>query len=630
MAFIAMPWCSLFNPSIQLGLLVEVARGCGARACTRHYNLRFADVLARRAEVEDRRFVASDYMEVGIGHAMEGLGEWIFAVPPFRPVNEGADERYLRELERRNSPTRVLELARWVRAQVPAFLGACVEDLLGSGAQVFGFTTGFNQTLASLSLAQMLKARDPDVFIVFGGADCDGEMGEGLIAAFECVDAVVQGEGEPVLPGLLEDLARYGEGRPQPGLCLRQAGRLRTCRRPSGGRVALDSLPIPDYSEYFASLEGHRLRGEISSAVEITVESSRGCWWGQKHHCTFCGYNGDEMRFRSKSPQRLIGELDELARRTGRLRFLMTDAILDQDFLRTVLPSLATGEADYHIFYETKANLRRDQVELLRKAGVVHIQPGIESLDTAILRAMRKGTTSLLNIRMLKYCIEQGINTLWNIIYGFPGEDFRAYDRMARLVPSLTHLQPPSLVPLVLDRFSPYERDPSSFGLVVDGPPFYYPMVFPDRAVVREHLSQLAYRFEYHHRDRRQPEQYVGPLREAVERWQRCFRAERPALRHELGPGFVNVIDERAGFPRGSYRLDGWRAAAYLACDGGATAGAVARTVAGGDDSGPALSEVEELFAELAELALLYEERGRFLSLSVSARRRRSFVLVEA
>jgi ribosomal peptide maturation radical SAM protein 1 len=345
------------------------------------------------------------------------------------------------------------------------------------------------------------------------------------------------------------------------------------------------------------------------------------------------------MRFRSKSPARVLEELDELARRSGRLRFLMTDAILDHAYFRDVIPRLADGTRELQIFYETKANLRREQIELLRRAGVVHLQPGIESLDSAILAHMRKGTTALLNIRMLKYCFEHGINTLWNIIYGFPGEDEQAYARMAELTAALTHLQPPSLVPLVLDRFSPYERDPAAFGLEIVGPPFYYPVVFPDAPEVRAQHMSLAYRFEYRHADGRDPERYVTPLRAAVERWQRGFRPERACLRHARGPGFLAITDERIGLPRGSYRLEGWQADAYLACDAGATVDQVARQLAEQRAAAPAAErpapapeheQLAELFGELVACKLLYEEDGRHLSLSVSARRRYPSVLLEA
>ena len=38
---------------------------------------------------------------------------------------------------------------------------------------------------------------------------------------------------------------------------------------------------------------------------QIPLETSRGCWWGMKHHCIFCGLNGKQMAFQDKSPDRV-------------------------------------------------------------------------------------------------------------------------------------------------------------------------------------------------------------------------------------------------------------------------------------------------------------------------------------
>ena len=65
-----------------------------------------------------------------------------------------------------------------------------------------------------------------------------------------------------------------------------------------------------------------RISATISRPEQTTVlrrvvptllfETSRGCWWGAKSHCTFCGLNGETMAFRSKSPRRALDELEQL------------------------------------------------------------------------------------------------------------------------------------------------------------------------------------------------------------------------------------------------------------------------------------------------------------------------------
>src|SRR5439155_6118718 len=130
------------------------------------------------------------------------------------------------------------------------------------------------------------------------------------------------------------------------------------------------------------------------------------------------------------------------------------DNIIDMRYYRDVLPRLKELDLDVALFYETKANLRKEQVRLLREAGITRIQPGIESLSTNVLRLMGKGVTALQNIQLLRWCAEFGVHPGWNLLAGFPGEDPADYARQAAIVPLLTHLVPPQGVGEVrLDRF---------------------------------------------------------------------------------------------------------------------------------------------------------------------------------
>ncbi len=73
---------------------------------------------------------------------------------------------------------------------------------------------------------------------------------------------------------------------------------------------------------------------------------------------------------------------------------MAVDNILPHEYFKTLLPELKRRQLGVTLFYEIKANLKREQVELLRDAGVAALQPGIESLSTPVLRLMRKGTTA--------------------------------------------------------------------------------------------------------------------------------------------------------------------------------------------------------------------------------------------
>ncbi len=610
---IAMPWHALNLPSIQLGLLQSVLEGAGIQTEVGTLGLAFLEYCyTETADLpEASRISVADY-DAMVNQGHNGLGDWIFSVPPFRDAPE-SDGQYLAFLRSREVPERTLQAALTMRRLVPAFLERMADDVIALGPKIVGFTSTFNQNVPSLVLAKILKRRDPALSVVFGGANCDGPMGAALHRAFPWVDVVVRGEAERILPGLVRDLIADRIVRPQAGLCFRE-GDISVSIPQAGSDVAMDEIPTPTFDEYFERLARTSFVPELQHNVALVYETARGCWWGAKSHCTFCGLNGTSMAFRSKSPARVLEELTTLARRYQRLDFEITDNILDLRYLRDVLPQLSELGYDLRLYYETKANLRREQVQLLKKAGVDRIQPGIESLSTPILKLMRKGVTAFQNVQLLKWCAEYGILPAWNILYGFPGEPLEEYARMAEVIPSLTHLSPPTAGPIELSRFSPYYERAGEFGIDVLGPERWYRYVYGlDDAT----LMDLAYVFEYRHVDGRVPDTYAAPLLRAIEAWRANASTSYRALRYRRGPGFLVIQDRRSNLERADYSFDEAEAQIYLACEDGATADGSCATLHAAGATDFDVADVEQFLDELVDLRLVYEDAGRYLALAL-------------
>jgi ribosomal peptide maturation radical SAM protein 1 len=337
---INMPWSMPHRPSIQLGTLQSVLQRAKIPVEVRSFNLTFMDYIASGdAELSGaQHFSFDDYRQVAEQYFEVGLGDWIFAVSPFRESGE-LDEQYIDYFRRAGGRGEMVSKASGreemvgkavrMRQQVPKFLERCAEEVLASRASVVGFTTTFSQNVPSLVLARLLKLRNPSLHVVFGGGNCDGPMGDAIHRSFPWVDVVVRGEGEHVLPELVCDLLSGGGIRPQPGLCYREAERRVVIAQGEGPEVTMDEIPMPTYDEYFERLRQNAAQAQILPHLSIPFESSRGCWWGAKAHCTFCGLNSSSMVFRSKSPGLVVDELVALARRHGRLDFNAVDNIID-------------------------------------------------------------------------------------------------------------------------------------------------------------------------------------------------------------------------------------------------------------------------------------------------------------
>ena len=275
------------------------------------------------------------------------------------------------------------------------------------------------------------------------------------------------------------------------------------------------------------------------------MESSRGCWWGQKHHCTFCGLNGEGMEFRQKPAERVLSEIHDLTDVWSAKRFFLADNIMPMNYFKSLLPQLAEWAEHPTLFYEVKANLNREQIRAMAEAGVDAIQPGIESLSTNVLKLMRKGVSARQNLALLRICRSMGVRVAWNHLYGAPGETLADYQSVLELIPKIEHLQPPSgLNRIIIDRYSPYFNTPEQFGIGALSPLPGYRGLYPAEAP----LAQIAYHFNGDYSTPLMDEPTIlAQLQLAIGVWKHQWRdSERlPALRVVNVAGRQLIADTR-------------------------------------------------------------------------------------
>jgi ribosomal peptide maturation radical SAM protein 1 len=306
----------------------------------------------------------------------------------------------------------------------------------------------------------------------------------------------------------------------------------------------------------------------VASGVTPTllVETARGCWWGERSHCTFCGLNGATMTFRSKSPDRVVEEFTHLRDRYGVRSFSVVDDILDMQYFKSVVPMLAEAELGLELFWEIKANLTARHVRELRDAGVIWVQPGVESLNDHVLDLMRKGTTAFKNIELLKWCKEYGVKPLWNFLYGFPGETADDYAESIELIHSIWHLDAPTgYGPVRLDRFSPYHQDPEGFGMTNVRPMAPFTILYPFDV---ETVMEIAYYFEFDYADDRVGDTFAHDAVELVRTWMNeQWRGMLSMQARRDGSLFIEDTRQTIAATPRTALLRNWKAAVYLECD---------------------------------------------------------------
>ncbi len=369
----------------------------------------------------------------------------------------------------------------------------------------------------------------------------------------------------------------------------------------------LDALPYPDYGDFFRRFA--QTRFGAAWEPNIFVETSRGCWWGERMHCTFCGLNGATMAYRAKSADRALAELTHLAAAHPGCDIQVVDNILDLKYFKTLLPELARRGAKVRLFYETKSNLKKDQVRLLRDAGVTMIQPGIESFSDEVLKLMKKGVSGLQNIQLLKWCKEIGVEPLWNFLLGFPGESPGEYQRMADMTARVCHLPcPVGVTAIRLDRFSPNFNEADRLGFTRVRPLPFYEFIYD---VPEQARRNLAYYFAYEYRRPQDVARYAEPLVRRVHAWRTAWR-HAELLSVEVGDRLV-IADTRPGAAARVSVLTGLDRELYLACDEVADEG----RLHGGEHASRANGEVARRLTAMVARGLMLGEGGRYLSLAV-------------
>jgi ribosomal peptide maturation radical SAM protein 1 len=604
-----MPFAATDRPSIQCGLMAATLAREGHITTTHHLNLEFARAIGPPA-----------YANFADNRWLIFIGEWLFAYEAFRVKTDR--DAYFEACKVSDHQERLgfslQELSKLRDEAVPEFLDGCLAAISWDTYDLIGFTCTFDQQIPSFALARRIKERYPHVAVVFGGATFDQDNAAEFLRRLSWIDYIAIGEADVSICALASALERKQTPVAVPGLAQRVREQQIVVRDPEIVPT-LGDLPDPDYTEYFETLKTAGPRAVATRSIQIPFQSARGCWWGAKQHCTFCSLKDAEMSYRSRAPESVVSELIRQSSRYKQLRFTCTDSILDMRYIDALFPAFKKEGIDGSFFYEVKANLTRDQIRKLAQGGVKQVQPGIESLSTATLDIMKKGTTMLLNLRFLKWARYYGLQSSWNILTGFPGERPEFYERQMQLMPHIAHLQPPTDADnIILEKHAPY---------VVGDHPWYknrkplesYRHIFPEEIF---DVKAIALYFTA------EPEYVDGipdalnRLQQAVMKWQNLWRRNpKPVLMYERGADWSRVIDSRGGVACEHY-MDQLETAVLEACgDTAVKVPGIMQQLAEKGETTICPEQVEKTCQKLLANRFVVEEDGRFLSLVIPARK---------
>lgn len=605
---INMPFGPLFRPSLPLSLLKAKLASLKISVQVVYFTIPFAERLGMKL-----------YARISNGQPRltDLLGEFLFC----RSLYDESSNRYAEEvLMKRNDGQEQLVSEDFIR-QLPKleslaeiFIEECCEKILQLNPKVIVFSSYLQQQISSLALAKKINARAPETSILFFGNNCNSVMGAELIRQFPFVSAVISGEVDDVLPTLVQKILAEESLPNLQGVYTAESIDSMFKKEVFSNTVPItdmDSLPFPDFDDF---IEQHKISSlDKKAKKQLMFETARGCWWGERSHCSFCGLNSESMFFRSKSPHRALQEVVHLAEKYPGTMISAVDNILDMKYFKNFVPELATKELNLELFYEVKANLNKEQVRMLRAAGITRVQPGIESFSSTILKLMGKGVKGLQNIQLLKWCKEYGIRPFWNILFGFPGEDPEEYFKMAELIPLLTHLPAPeSLGQIRIERFSPNYKYPDQLGFKNVKPYSSYSHIYP---FAEEVVANLSYFFTYDYKVPRNVGEYIRPLYDQVLNWKQSSSSSDLFFVENENSLFICDLRPIAQTPVTT--ICSLQKVLYLACDSVTTIEELKKILETHSNAAVSTEDVEKLLNPMISNGLMVSENNTYLSLAI-------------
>ena len=233
-------------------------------------------------------------------------------------------------------------------------------------------------------------------------------------------DAIVIGEGEDTVLELIDAIGNTTKLADIKGIAYRNGDEVFINERRELIKN-IDEIPWPAYDlfpmEYYRLL---RMPHTEPNDFVMPLLSGRGCTF----NCNFC-YRMDKG-FRPRSNESIIEEIQFLKKEYGITYIAFSDELLMSSVERTASLCEAFIDADLNIKWDCNGRLnyaKPEVLNLMKRAGCVFINYGIESMDNKTLKIMGKALTTDMITRGVEATLTADISPGLNIIFGNIDED---------------------------------------------------------------------------------------------------------------------------------------------------------------------------------------------------------------
>jgi len=452
---ISLPWASLKEPSLELGLLCATLKEACIPCCVKHLNLFFPESLQNIGyDSLGKIFALNDFLFSGVLNPEISIKQkqWL-KLKTCELLNLDCQNGGIDKMVEKLMQLRMIT--------IPSWLDSWADQILASDPTLIVMTCMSDQTIASLSLAHLIKQKSISPLVVLTGNAVQDATGKAILNSFPFIDVVCNGEPESSILGLANASVGAIKLSDVSNILYRDSDKKMVAGK-RAPQVDLNSLPIPDYDDFFADVKilskNHQRPFKVA---RLPLDITRGCWWGQTKHCECCEMMEEELNYRFLSAEKVISTMNILHQRYNTKKFHFESSIFPYNYFNTLLPSLIGLGSPYSISSRIKTNISRDKFKLLAQAGFNKVHIGT---DNSPYDFKKKETINYANLLLLGKRF--GVTIQYHLQFGLPNENPDELKKIVHLIPLLSHLDAPtSKQSLKITRFSPIHLYPEKFGV---------------------------------------------------------------------------------------------------------------------------------------------------------------------
>lgn len=356
-------------------------------------------------KIEYPHYFSSQDFPVGFAYlasALQGAGHEVFG------LNLNNDANYGSAFE-------------MISARIEGSIREVRPDIIGIG----GLCTDYKFIKDAIGIIRELS---PDTPVVCGGGIINND--DGFIFPMLKPDFCIAGEAEEALVQLvnsidhgdsgyekIDNLGYWRDGKPQ-------------FNKRSFNYIDIDQLRFPDYEPFNIRemLDSYSLATRIlhryprENPRPMTIVTARSC----PFQCTFCVHHRREVKYRSRSVENIMDEIDYLYNRYEFNILVIHDELFASNKIRLKEFCDQLGDArkdkgwDFNWMFQTHASagLDRETLKTAKDLGCYYFSYGLESSSPKVLASMNKKTKPQQIAEAIKAASDVGIGFGGNYIFG--------------------------------------------------------------------------------------------------------------------------------------------------------------------------------------------------------------------